>query len=200
MNILLFDSAIKCFDSIELNNLIIILGPLQSIIELPYINIPQTIKSSCKKTYIQNNEITVICDNITFYKKYLISINSKFKLPIIYLKIDNYHLFITYYIELDCKVLFNLQNDLLYNLIEMNNIPRSDYIIIAGKFGYSFYKNPGEISSLCDKFSCNIPRITTDNKSILDKFIFIKKTNKFINNNICYKNNICKYNIQKKMK
>ena len=200
MNILLFDSSIKYSDKIKFNDLVIILGPLQHVINTSYINIPQTIKSTCMKNYIQNNEITVICNNITIFEKYAIPINNKFKLSIIYLKVDNYHVFATYYIQVHSKILFNLQNDILYNLIETLSIPHTDYIIIAGKFGYSFHENPAEISSLCNKFHCNIPRINNEDISILDKFILIKKNYKSICNDINYSNNICIYNSQKKMK
>ena len=84
MNIFLYDSTIQVTEKIKLNDLIILLGPLTNKIQLPYINIPQTIRSSCKKTFIENNEITVIYNNLTYYKKYILPINSKFKLSIIY--------------------------------------------------------------------------------------------------------------------
>lgn len=198
MNIFLYDSTVKYDQKTKVNDLIILLGPLTEIIQSPYINISQTIRSSCKKTYIENNEITVIYNDFTNYKKYILPINSKFKLSIIYIKIANQHLFITYYIHLNCKLLFKLQTDLLYNVIEEHHIPYTDYIIISGNFGYNFYENPGEISSLCDKIFCNIPRIFTDDKSILDKFIFIKKTNKTMTTNIHYKEDVCKYTFTKR--
>ena len=56
--------------------------------------------------------------------------------------------------------------------IEEKNIEFGKNIYICGYFGYNFSEHAGEISSLCDKLSCNIPTIKTDQNTTLDKFIF----------------------------
>lgn len=198
-NIIVCNSTIQYNTYIKeakLNDLIIILGHLTYNISRNHITIPQSIHSaSCKKLYIKNNEITVIYNSIDNYKKYILPINNKYNLPIIYIKQNNYHIFVTSYVTTHKtnKLINRIETQLLVNIINQEQISHKERVLIIGNFDYNFYEHPSQISTLCDNITCKIPRIFKDNLSTLDKFIFVKKNACHRNNNIYFKENICKY-------
>jgi len=152
---------------------------------------------NCFKHKIQNEQISIL-HNLEFsYQKYLLPINKKYKLPIIYIRYNTHHVFVTSFVRntiLDNE-LFQNQIQLLYNTIENQQIRFSQNIFITGYFGCNFREHPSQLSTICQKLSCNIPNMKVSNSDIIDKFIIIKKSSSITNKQfIQYRNNACIYN------
>jgi len=199
-------SILLC-DSLYLHNnikpinydLIIILGKYNIAKNTnSFICIESTINTvNCFKNQIQNEQISILHNLEFIYHKYLLPINKKYKLPIIYIKYNTYHIFVTSFVRMNIldNKLFKNQMNLLYNTIENHKIQFGENIFITGYFGCNFREHASELSTICQKLSCNIPNIKVTNSDIIDKFIIIKKSSSIANKQfIQYKNNACIYN------
>lgn len=170
-----------------------------SYLQNKYIYIKPTYKKQCfLRKYMIHNGITVLYNDIysnIIYDIHVKTINKKYKLPIIYMFYNNHYIFITHFLKLKRinKSLQNIQIQLLCDTIEEQNIDFGKKIYICGYFGYNFSEHASEISSLCDKLSCNIPTIKTDQNTTLDKFIFVRKS-AVVSRYIKCQNNLCYYN------
>ena len=78
--------------------------------------------------------------------------------------------------------------------IDLFEIPKKNTILICGYFGYNFYTNPSDVSSLCDELYSHIPIIFDDkNNTNLTRYVLIRKITNRKRIELHYENNVCKY-------